>query len=91
MREAALQILRERGEEAPARTVHLRHVVRLAERSHRGLLDGDVDAWVARLGHEHPNIGGALRWARGAGNDTPSAMCLVGSLMLYAKTAQRAR
>ena len=85
VREAALQILRDRGEEAPARTAHLRHVVRLAERSHRGLLDGDVDAWLARLPHEHPNIGGALRWARGAGNDASAALRLVGSLMLYAK------
>ena len=85
VREAALALLRERGEEAPARAAHLRHVVRLAERSHRGLLDGDVDAWLARLGHEHPNIGGALRWARGAGADASSAMRLVGALMLYSK------
>ena len=85
VRESALQMLRERGEEAPARTAHLRHVVGLAERSHRGFLDGDVDAWLARLVHEHPNIDGALRWARGAGDDRHLAMRLVGSLMLYSK------
>jgi len=85
VREAALQTLRDRGDDAAARTAHLRHVVRLAERAHRGLLDGDVEAWLARIGHEHPNIGGALRWARGDGADASAAMRLVGSLMLYAK------
>ena len=85
VRESALQILRERGEEAPARTAHLRHLVRLADRSHAGFIDGHADEWLARLGHEHPNIDGALRWSRGAGADPTSAMRLAGSLMLYAK------
>jgi predicted ATPase/DNA-binding winged helix-turn-helix (wHTH) protein len=85
VREAALLILRERGEEALARAAHLHHIVRLAERSHAGFLDGEVDAWIARLGHEHPNIDSALRWACGAGDAPESALRLAGSLMLYSK------
>jgi predicted ATPase/DNA-binding winged helix-turn-helix (wHTH) protein len=85
VRESALQVVRDRGEEGAARTAHLRHFTRLAERSHAGFLEGRVDEWLARLGHEHPNIDGALRWARGGGADTPAALRLAGSLMLYAK------
>jgi predicted ATPase/DNA-binding winged helix-turn-helix (wHTH) protein len=85
VRESALRMLRERGEEAAARTAHLRHLVGLAERSHSGFLQGESDAWVARLGPEHPNIDGALRWACGPGDDRRSALRLVGSLMLFTK------
>jgi non-specific serine/threonine protein kinase len=85
VREFALQVLRARGEEADARVAHLRHFVRLAERSHREILDSRVDEWVERLHHEHANIDGALGWACAAGSDPDSALRLAGGLMLYAR------
>ena len=86
VREFALELLRARGEEADARTAHLRHFVQLAGRSHRDILDGRVDEWLARLSHEHANIDGALSWAKADGADDEAALCLAGALMLYGKS-----
>jgi non-specific serine/threonine protein kinase len=86
VREFALQLLRARGEEADARRTHLNHFVRLAERSHREILDSRAEEWVTRLGHEHANIEAALMWAKSDGRDDEAALRLAGSLMLYVKS-----
>lgn len=86
VREFALRLLRERGEDADARRAHLDYFVRLAERSHREILESHAEKWVARLSHEHANIDAALAWAKSDGNDNEAALRLAGSLMLYAKS-----
>lgn len=86
VRDFALQRLRSRGEEADARRTHVRYFVRLAECSHREILAGRVDEWLARLSHEHANIDSALSWAKSNGRDDEAALRLAGSLMLYGKT-----
>jgi len=86
VRDFALQRLRSREEEADARRTHLRYFVQLAECSHREILAGRVDEWVARLGHEHANIDSALTWAKSSGRDDEAALRLAGSLMLYGKS-----
>jgi len=87
VREFALQLLRERGEETEARRAHLHYFVQLAERSHRDILESRVDEWLARLSHEHANVEAALTWAKSDGRDDEGALHLAGSLMLYAKSA----
>ena len=84
VREFALQLLRGRGEEADARTAHLGYFVRLAERSHREILESRTE-WLGRLRHEHANIDAALDWAKSDGADDEAALRLAGSLMLYGK------
>jgi predicted ATPase/DNA-binding winged helix-turn-helix (wHTH) protein len=84
VREFALELLRTRGEEADARTAHLGHFVRLAERSHREILESRTE-WLARLRHEHTNIDAALTWAKSGGADDEAALRMAGSLMLYGK------
>ena len=65
---------------------HLRYFVQLAECSHREILAGRVDEWLARLSHEHANIDSALTWAKSDGRDDEAALRLAGSLMLYGKS-----
>jgi len=86
VREFALQCLRASGSEAQARTAHLHHFVRLAERSHCEILESRVEHWIARLRHEHANIDAALTWAKSDGRDDDAALRLAGSLMLYGKS-----
>jgi len=86
VRDFALQHLRLRGEEADARRTHLLYFMQLAECSHREILAGCVDEWLARLSHEHANIDSALTWAKSNGRDDEAALRLAGSLMLYGKS-----
>jgi non-specific serine/threonine protein kinase len=86
VRDFALQRLRARGEEADARSAHLRYFVELAERSHREILDSRLEHWIARLRHEHANIDAALAWAKSGARDDDGALRLAGSLMLYGTT-----
>jgi len=85
VRELALERLRAAGDEARARRAHLDHFVRLADRSHRGILAKHVDEWIGRLRHEHANIDAALTWAKSAAGDDEAALALAGSLLLYCK------
>jgi predicted ATPase len=84
VREFALQLLRARGEEADARTAHLRYFVDLAERSH-GEIRKSRTEWLVRLRHEHANIDAAMTWAKSEGRDDESALRLAGSLILYGR------
>ena len=86
VRDFALQRLRARGEEADARRAHLHYFVQLADCSHREILAGRVDEWLARLSREHANIDSALTWAKSDGRDDEAALRLAGSLMLYGKS-----
>jgi len=88
VREFALQRLQERGDEAHSRRAHLDHFVRLAERSHEGILDSRVEHWAARLRHEHANFDAAVSWAKSGANDDDAALRLAGALMLYGKTCE---
>jgi non-specific serine/threonine protein kinase len=86
VREFVIPLLRARGEEADARSAHLRFFVQLAERLHREALDSRAGEGLVRLRYEHANIEGALTWAKSEGADDDGALRLVGSLMLYCKS-----
>ena len=85
VREFALHALRERGEDAAARQMHLACFVQVAERSHDAMLDGRSDECGERLRREHANLESALNFALLQHADQDSALRLAGSLMLYAK------
>lgn len=86
VREFVIPSLRARGDEADARSAHLRFFVQLAERLHREALDSRAGEGLLRLRYEHANIEGALTWAKSEGADDDGALRLAGSLMLYCKS-----
>jgi non-specific serine/threonine protein kinase len=69
IRQYALQVLREAGAEAAARSRHLDYFVRLAEEAEPKLKSHEQLRWLERLDSEHDNLRSALSWStRGEGH-----------------------
>ena len=72
VRQYALEELRRHGEEKAARTRHLAHFVRMAERAAPELFGPEQGAWLERLEADHENFLTALWWCRNAGGSCDS-------------------
>ena len=85
VREYALLQLRSGAEELNARTAHLDAMAHVCANSREEMLAGRATERIEQLVLDRGNIAAALETAAAAGRDHPQALCIVGSLLLYAK------
>jgi predicted ATPase len=81
IREYALELLANSGEEATVRRAHARHYLALAERAEPELVDAQQSHWLVILEREHDNLRAALRWA--AINDSEAGLRLAGAIKQF--------
>ncbi len=68
IREYALEMLREAGEEKIFRDRHAAFFLQRAQRSRHELLRGDQKLWIGMLDADHDNFRGAINWLLASGN-----------------------
>ena len=85
VREYALLQLQSGTERRSARTAHLDAMAHVCANSREEMLAGRATERIEQLVLDRGNIAAALETAAAAGSDHPQALCIVGSLLLYAK------
>jgi predicted ATPase len=81
IREYALELLTNSGEQAAVRRAHARHCLALAERAEPELVEAQQSHWLVVLEREHDNLRAALRWA--ATNDNEVGLRLAGAIKQF--------
>ena len=76
VRDVALALLRAEGEEPGAFGAYAEHYRAVLERAHETWFDMPIEAWLAPLREELPNVEGALRWCFSRAGDTSVGIAL---------------
>src|SRR5215469_1425801 len=85
VRDYALARLRSAGQEAEARTAHMKTIVTMCRAAHADIRGGRMRQRVAKLTHELGNIAMAIDTSMRIGGAQEEALDILGSLVLFVK------